>query len=223
MNERNRYSEHEPSDVRGFLEFLMNQDEELPEATPEIIDYLERVAGRQKVTDELIINASERVRRSLLGERLRAASERAVRPLGMHLRAQRLAAACSIEDVAFVVKANANTVRDLEEGTTSPLAVGAEFLARIARAFGVRLEDLRRAVTLHLLAPPATWRGTAIARRKEKRGDLADLGTDALSLAADDLRRARPRAEEVLTREQTEEVDRLMEDVARMLEISEKK
>ncbi len=169
--------------LAGFLQLLTTPGGELPDETPEILQFLEHAAAQGAVSASVVERVAEEVRRRLVADRLRSVGELGIRPLGSHLRAKRAAARLEAETVASALELEPAAYRRVEGEHTSPLQLEVPLLARIAELFGLSIRDLGEAMR-QALQPPARP-GPGIARSDEK--DFAD---DVLSVAARDLLRA---------------------------------
>ena len=201
----------QPKELEGFLQLLLASEKELPEPTPEIIAYLERTAAREPVDPTAAAKAARNVCRTLIAERLRATVAGPIRPLGLHLRAKRVAAKCEARQIALALGEDELQYERLEAGRVSPLQVSSESLARIVRVFGLSMTELREAIRL-FLNPPEAAGGIGFAS-----GGRSNFTEEQVSIAADDLLRAVRDREEGLSEETMTQIDAKMSEVEALL------
>src|SRR5437879_13347207 len=87
-------------ELEGFLQLVIASEDGLPKPTSEIIAYLEGVAAREQVDAGESAQLAKKTWRGLITERLRAVSPSPVRPFGVHMRANGVAAKVGAEQAA---------------------------------------------------------------------------------------------------------------------------
>lgn len=198
--------------LAGFLKLLTTADGDLPEASPEILQFLEHAAAGE-VSDSDLPRVAEEVRRRLIADRLRAVGNPATRPLGVHLRAKRAAARLDPEPVASALGLEEAVYRRIEEERTDPLSLEATILARIAELFSLSIGELRNALRIGLRQPRLRpGRGMA-------RSDRDDFADDMLAVAAQDLVRAGGEDDAPLPQLDRERLEEKVAAVRRLLEL----
>src|SRR6266550_7759565 len=168
-------------ELEGFLQLLCKGDG-LPEATEEILAYLERVGMREQIDEDRAWEISRMTLRSLLSDRLARASVTPVRPWGVHLTAKRVAAKCTAAQVAAVLEVDLTSYERLESGARNPLDETGSFLADVVRVFGLRISELRESVVKHLERSPPS------GEIRFARGGGGPFSREQLVIAAEDLR-----------------------------------
>lgn len=197
--------------LRGFLQLLTASDGELPQESPEILQFLEHAAAQGEVSASVVERVAEQVRRHLIADRLRAVGESEVRPLGVHLRAKRSAARLEAETVASALELEPAAYKRIEREHTNPLQLDVPLLARIAELFSLSIRDLGESMR-RALQPPSRP-GPGIARSDEK-----DFANDVLSVAARDLLRAGQADQDVLEPGDHKRLDEKLAAVRKILE-----
>lgn len=200
----------QPKELKGFLQLLIGAETELPEPTPEIVAYLERVAAREPVNEADSEALAKNLCRALIAERLRSTVADPIRPLGLHLRAKRMAVECEASQIAAALGEEESEYERLEAGRVSPLQVSSQVLARIVRLFGLSITELREAILLFLNS--AGTGGIAFAS-----GSRNNFAEEQVSVAADDLLRAVSDPKEALNRETAALLDAKVSEIKGLL------
>lgn len=167
-------------ELEGFLQLLCKSDG-LPEATEEILAYLERVGMREQLDEERAWEIARKTLRGLLSDRLARASVTPVRPWGVHLAAKRVAANCTAAQVAAVLEVDLTSYERLESGARNPLDETGSFLAEVVRTFGLRISELRESLVKYLERSPPS------GEIRFARGGGGQFSREELAIAAEDL------------------------------------
>lgn len=197
-------------ELQGFLQFLFATNE-LPEATPEVLAYLERASAHEQITDDEARQLAKSSILAITAERLQAAHVTPVRPLGIHLSAKRIAAKCSSAQVASALNEDVRGYERLESGERDPLEIPAALLVRVIELFGLRIAELREALLGHL------DRGQPRGEFRFARGGTGEFANDQLAIAADDLRNA-SHPKRVLAKEAIDLVESKVAEVRALLD-----
>lgn len=184
-NDRFRPSDLSDEELAGFVEMLVLSNEELPDGSDGVMAYVERLASSVSLDEDAVSEVARKARSAIIRQNLGAAQPRPIRPLGSHMLAKRMEASCNLADVAVLLGERDEGLRAIEKRKVSPFDLGAQKLASIVEVFAFDVSEFREALTLELTEPPTATPGLAFPRATE-----AEEKPAALSLAADDLRRA---------------------------------
>jgi hypothetical protein len=198
--------------LEGFLQLLMSREAGLPEATPQILRYLEEIASREPIEPAAAQAAAARAYAEFLHRRLSETSISPVRPLGLHLLAKRNEAGVNLEDVASVLRQEPAAYANIEACRSNPLRLATSLLAHIVKFFGLTMQDLRQALLLSLEDLGRTA-GESFARERRTRG-----ASISHQVAAHDLLKASGRIRRVLSTEQVEQVETKVKEVFEQLQ-----
>jgi len=197
------------AELQGFLQVLMKQRRGL-EPTPEMLAFLEKASANEQVSDEEVYALARVSVARVLKKRLQSA-QLPVRAFGTHLKAIRTWAKCSSVQIAAALGQDVRGYDQIESGSREPLDIAPRTLASLVDLFGLRFQDLRKALILHY------EKSYLPSGLRFARGTQDNIGKDEVAIAAEDLKSA-PEPKKPAHAEVVKRVDQRVDEVRGILE-----